>query len=102
MPSALKLAENKIIPDWLIRIGIRNLLKDRITEICSGNAENQQKQKIKFVNDMNRSPIAVDTNLANEQHYEVPADFYHYSLGIKNKKIQFMLLEQIDKNFKRR
>ena len=85
MSFALKLAEKNLVPDWLIRIGIRSLLKDRLTEICSDRPENLQKHKIKFVNTMNRSPIAVDTNLANDQHYEVPADFYHYSLGINKK-----------------
>ena len=85
MSFALKLAEKNLVPDWLIRIGIRSLLKDRLTEICSDSPENLQKHKIKFVNAMNRSPIAVDTNLANDQHYEVPADFYHYSLGMNKK-----------------
>ena len=95
MSFALKLAEKNLVPDWLIRIGIRSLLKDRLTEIYSDSPENLQKHKIKFVNAMNRSPIAVDTNLANDQHYEVPADFYNYSLGI-NKKYA-MLLGQVEK-----
>lgn len=85
MSFALNLAEKNLLPDWLIRIGIRKLLKDRIFEICSDSYENQQKNKIDFIHNMNRSPIAVDTNLANEQHYEVPAEFYDYALG-KNKK----------------
>lgn len=85
MSLSLKLAEKKLIPDWLIRIGIRNLLKDRIAEISLDNPENLQKHKIDFVKKMNASPIAIDTNLANDQHYEVPASFYHYALG-KNKK----------------
>ena len=85
MSFALNLAEKNLLPDWLIRIGIRKLLKDRIVEICSDSYENQQKNKIDFIHNMNRSPIAVDTNLANEQHYEVPAEFYDYALG-KNKK----------------
>ena len=85
MSFALNLAEKNLLPDWLIRIGIRKLLKDRIFEICSNSYENQQKNKIDFIHNMNRSPIAVDTNLANEQHYEVPAEFYDYALG-KNKK----------------
>ena len=85
MSFALNLAEKNLLPDWLIRIGIRKLLKDRIVEICSDSYENQQRNKIDFIHNMNRSPIAVDTNLANEQHYEVPAEFYDYALG-KNKK----------------
>ncbi|MFY0649093.1 MAG: class I SAM-dependent methyltransferase [Methylophilaceae bacterium] len=85
MSFALNLAEKNLLPDWLIRIGIRKLLKDRIFEICSDSYENQQKNKIDFIHNMNRSPIAVDTNLANEQHYEVPSEFYDYALG-KNKK----------------
>ena len=46
MSFALNLAEKNLLPDWLIRIGIRKLLKDRIFEICSDSYENQQKNKI--------------------------------------------------------
>lgn len=85
MSLALQLAEKNLIPDWLIRKGIKELLKDRINELNSGNLESQQRKKIQFVRNMNLSPIAVDTDLANEQHYEVPAEFYNLALG-KNKK----------------
>ena len=85
MSLSLKLAEKSLLPDLIIRFGIRQLLKDRIAEIKQGNAETQANQKIQFIHMMNKSAIAVDTDLANEQHYEVPAEFYHYALG-PNKK----------------
>ena len=83
--SPLFFAEKGFLPDWLIRLGIRSLLKERIKEIQASNLEKLQQQKVNFINEMNLSPIAVDTDLANEQHYEVPAEFYDYALG-KNKK----------------
>ena len=85
MSFSLKLAEKSLLPDSIIRFGIRQLLKDRIAEIRQGNCETQADKKIQFISKMNMSPIAVDTDLANEQHYEVPAEFYHYALG-QNKK----------------
>jgi cyclopropane-fatty-acyl-phospholipid synthase len=85
MSFSLQLAEKSLIPDWLIRAGIRKLLKDRIKEINTGNLEDRNQKKIEFIHRMNQSPIAVDTDLANDQHYEVPSKFYDYALG-KNKK----------------
>jgi cyclopropane-fatty-acyl-phospholipid synthase len=71
-----KLLEKNRIPDFLIRIGIRRLLKQRLQD------EETQKQNLpKLVEELKNSPIAVETKAANEQHYEVPTEFYQYCLG---------------------
>lgn len=36
---------------------------------------------MKLINELKASPIAVNTNDANEQHYEVPTEFFKYCLG---------------------
>jgi cyclopropane-fatty-acyl-phospholipid synthase len=36
---------------------------------------------MKFVAELKTMPIAVQTQAANEQHYEVPAEFYQLCLG---------------------
>jgi cyclopropane-fatty-acyl-phospholipid synthase len=64
MSLSLKLAEKSLLPDSIIRLGIRQLLKDRIKEIRQGNAEMQADKKIQFIHMMNKSPIAVDTDLS--------------------------------------
>jgi len=75
------LLEKNKIPDFLIRIGIRNLLKQRLKEEGKGNQQAQQKHLEKLIAELKSSPIAVNTSEANEQHYELPTQFYQYCLG---------------------
>jgi cyclopropane-fatty-acyl-phospholipid synthase len=79
------LLEKNRIPDSLIRIGIRKLLKERLQQEKKENAELQQAHLMKLIEELRSSPIAVNTVEANEQHYEVPTQFYKYCLG-KNLK----------------
>ncbi len=68
------LARN-LLPDWLIRAGIRRLLARRLRE------ESARYDRAAYVADLKQRPIAVDTRAANEQHYEVPTRFYQLCLG---------------------
>lgn len=79
------LAKN-ILPDGIVRYGIRNLLKQRINEDI-GNSENEKEEKkMSFVSKQKSyDKIAVQTTEANEQHYEVPTEFYHLCLGTRKK-----------------
>lgn len=80
-----QLLEKNILPDWLLRIGIRRLLSQRLSDENKGNTEAQQEHFIELVNFLKSSPIAVNTHDANEQHYEVPTDFFALVMG-KNMK----------------
>ena len=93
----IKLAEKKLIPDFIIRQGIRNLLKKRIQSLVSNNSEKNIQNKIQFIEEMNLSSIAVLPELANEQHYEIPEEFYKYSLG-KHKKYSSCYWNEKTKN----
>ena len=81
----IDLAERGILPDFLIRAGIRNLCRTRLkqcrTDDCEANAELAEN----YIKSVDESPLAVLTDKANQQHYEVPASFYHKVLG-KNLK----------------
>ncbi|MGZ4033841.1 MAG: SAM-dependent methyltransferase [Bacteroidia bacterium] len=79
------LLEKNKIPDSLIRIGIRRLLKQRLAQEKKANVELQQAHLMKLIEELKSSPIAINTTEANEQHYEVPTKFYQYCLG-KNLK----------------
>jgi cyclopropane-fatty-acyl-phospholipid synthase len=79
------LLEKNLLPDWLIRIGIRRLLRERLREENQGGAEAQQAQLLKIVAELKQSPIAIETKAANEQHYEVPTRFYQLCLGARLK-----------------
>jgi cyclopropane-fatty-acyl-phospholipid synthase len=76
-----KLLEKNKVPDSLIRIGIRKLLKQRLQDENKGNTEAQQAHLMQLIDELKASPIAINTQEANEQHYEVPTQFYQYCLG---------------------
>ncbi|MDO3643161.1 cyclopropane-fatty-acyl-phospholipid synthase family protein [Mucilaginibacter sp. L3T2-6] len=80
-----KLIEQNKIPDFLLRQGIRKLLKQRLRYENKGNVEAQQAHLMSLIDQLKTSPIAVNTADANQQHYEVPTKFYQYCLG-KNLK----------------
>lgn len=75
------LLERNLLPDKLIRVGIRRLLKERLDESHAEDAERVLADKLAFIADLKASPIAIDTVAANEQHYEVPTRFYQLALG---------------------
>jgi cyclopropane-fatty-acyl-phospholipid synthase len=75
------LLERNILPDQLLRFGIRRLLAQRLREEDKGSAEAQRAHLQTLVQELRRSPIAIETAAANEQHYEVPTRFYQLCLG---------------------
>ena len=80
-----KLIEQNKVPDFLLRQGIRKLLKQRLADENKGDVEAQQAHLMALIDKLKASPIAVNTVDANQQHYEVPTKFYQYCLG-KNLK----------------
>lgn len=80
MKAAFDLVEKGLVPDLLIRGGIRRLLKRRLREISDGSEAPERRLKA-IVETMKASPIALATETANEQHYEVPAEFFRLVLG---------------------
>jgi cyclopropane-fatty-acyl-phospholipid synthase len=82
---ALNLAEKGKLPDSLIRKGIQQLVEKRLAEISASNCEHGAKALVDFVSSMSISQIAELPDLANSQHYEVPAEFFYYCLG-ENRK----------------
>ena len=78
---AITFAERKLLPDSLIRLGIRQLLKQRLQDEYADDAELQNSRYRALLHSLRSSPIAVETAAANEQHYEVPAQFYQFALG---------------------
>lgn len=78
---ALALAELGLCPDMMVRKGIRHLLKHRLREIGSNDARTAALKETHFIELMRRAPIAVVPEKANEQHYEVPVEFFRQILG---------------------
>jgi cyclopropane-fatty-acyl-phospholipid synthase len=78
---AIGWAEKGLVPDGAIRAGIRRLCRQRLEEIQAGDLQASSDAKNAFVAAMNRSEVAPVPELANEQHYEVPAAFFDTVLG---------------------
>lgn len=75
------LIEKNKLPDFVLRTGIRKLLKQRLDDEMAGDAEGQQSVFNRLLEELKNSPIAINTEDANQQHYEVPTAFYQYCLG---------------------
>jgi cyclopropane-fatty-acyl-phospholipid synthase len=69
------LLEKNLLPDPLLRLGIRRLLAQRIRD------ESARYDRSAYVADLKTRALAEQTAAANEQHYEVPTRFYQLCLG---------------------
>lgn len=77
--------EQGLVPDPLIRFGIRRLLKQRLHDMRLQEVSANGEFIKAHANLLRQSPLAIMTKQANEQHYEVPTEFYELCLG-KHKK----------------
>jgi len=77
----INLCESRRLPDPLIRAGMRRLLKQRLREIQTAAEANPDAYLQSFLEKLRESHIAEHTDDANDQHYEVPNDFFFESLG---------------------
>lgn len=75
------LLERNLVPDALIRHSIGQRLRNTLKEHTHSDPEAAAAATDKLVAELKQSPIAINTSDANEQHYEVPADFYRIVLG---------------------
>jgi cyclopropane-fatty-acyl-phospholipid synthase len=72
------LLERDLLPDPLLRFGIRRLLRQRLQEIDDPSPAGQVGR---FAASLRTLPIAVNTAESKTQHYEVPTAFYQRCLG---------------------
>ena len=79
--TILEWTERGLVPDSVIRAGIRRLCRQRLRDIEADDPEASGARLETFIDQMNASPIALVPELANEQHYEVPAEFFDQVLG---------------------
>ena len=69
------------LPDLLIRLGVRYLVRKRLKQSYSVDPETRQEKLKEFISALEKQPIAVNTKEANSQHYELPARFFEMVLG---------------------
>ena len=75
------------IPDALLRWKIRSGLNEMLERMDRESKDYQTRVQLEadFVREISSQPIAVHQQEANDQHYEIPAEFYQLCLGPKLK-----------------
>ena len=76
----IKLTELGLVPETVLRVAIKKIIQQRLSEIPI-NAKERETEKTRFIEELRSSPIALSTNQANEQHYEVPPSFFQEIMG---------------------
>ena len=79
--SLIDLCERGLLPDALTRLGIRRLSAQRLRDEGADDLEAADQRFRRLLDELRRSPIAIETAAANEQHYEVPTRFFELCLG---------------------
>ncbi len=72
--------ESGRVPEALLRASIRAVCAQRLRE-QRGTVAAEQERLATLVAELSRSDIAIETDAANRQHYEVPADLFRLTLG---------------------
>jgi cyclopropane-fatty-acyl-phospholipid synthase len=79
--QAISWTEQGLVPDRIIRGAIVRLLRSRLAELRADDPGHAAESTAHFIEGMNRAPIALLPEKANEQHYELPPDFFAHALG---------------------
>ena len=85
----LSLAESGYIPDALIKIAVRFITNNRLKESSINDNKNE------IISALSQGVVAEKTYDANEQHYEVPPEFFNQVLGV-NLKYSCSLFENVN------
>ena len=83
------------VPDCILRWKIRRSLNQLMYEMDEEekNYEEKIKNENDFVEELKTLPIAINQTDANDQHYELPADFFRLVLGPRLKEsVNFIYL----------
>lgn len=75
------LVDRGVLPDPVIRAGIRRVVAGRLKEQEQGGIDAQSARFASLLRTLRASSIAIDTDAANAQHYELPPRFFELVLG---------------------
>jgi cyclopropane-fatty-acyl-phospholipid synthase len=73
--------EKNIVPEQIIRVIIHQMIRKEQREKRKKKLVQQQKELVKFITFLRNQPIAIGTEEANKQHYELPIEFFEPILG---------------------
>ncbi len=83
--NVIDVMERGWLPDAAVRFGIRKLCADRLKPFQKLSPEAARAETERYIQSLKDSPVAVHTDDANRQHYELPPAFFERVLG-KNLK----------------
>lgn len=81
----IEAVERGLIPDPVTRLAIRGLCRQRLHELGHGDAERFAASRTRFHHSLRSGPIALVPEQANQQHYELPSEFFSAVLGPRRK-----------------
>jgi cyclopropane-fatty-acyl-phospholipid synthase len=81
----IECVERGWVPDWITRQQIRELCHHRVKLIRQTAPEQRERAMADLIRAMSDGPIAAVPEKANEQHYELPAEFFALALGPRRK-----------------
>lgn len=84
-PGLLGLAERGLVPDALLRLGIRRLCAERLAAEYAGGIDAWTARNQDLIARLRASAVAIHTDAANAQHYELPTTFFQLCLGARMK-----------------
>lgn len=79
------LAERGLLPDALVRAGIRRLCAERLTHERREGVAAEASRFHALIETLRHSEVAIHTDAANGQHYELPPAFFELCLGSRLK-----------------
>ena len=81
MKNVIRLVERGLVPDPLVRVGIRRLLRTRLDTEARPDCEERRAVQLAFLDGTRAAPVALVPDQPNAQHYELPAAFFRAVLG---------------------
>ena len=79
--GVLGLAERGLVPDVLLRAGIRRMCEARLRDEHADDPDAAARRNAALIAELRQSPVAIHTDAANRQHYELPPGFFTRCLG---------------------
>lgn len=81
MSSPVDLVERGWVPDALVRVGVRRLLRMRADHMRPADGPTRAERIEALIRQLCQGPIAEATDAANAQHYALPTAFFEQVLG---------------------
>ncbi|MDZ4818651.1 MAG: cyclopropane-fatty-acyl-phospholipid synthase family protein [Planctomycetota bacterium] len=83
--SGIEAVERGLVPDLMTRLAIRQLCRKRLQTTQNSLLQSGGESNSELVQQIRTGAIAIATDQANQQHYELPAEFFQTVLGPQHK-----------------